>query len=81
MFTMLQKIFISNKCYSFELIFMNIITKILSSTNVSQAPNHNIRMISEQSCNSEDWLWKVQIYHSRNKFHFNIKIRKHSIQL
>ncbi len=39
------------------------------------AANQHIRMISEKSCDSEDWVMmlKIQLYHHRNKLHFNTK--------
>ncbi len=62
------KVFISNKCCSFQLIFIKV-TKMFSRfpqknsnlfsrliiRNVSSAANQHIRMISERSCDTEDW--------------------------
>jgi len=52
------KLYISNKCF-----IIMVSSKILSSTtafnidsnNVSWAENQHIRMISEGSCDTEDW--------------------------
>ncbi len=66
-FVMLKQIFISNKCCSFELFIKEFwkqkFKKIWNSTtvnkiiirNVSWAANQHIRMISEGSCDTEDW--------------------------
>jgi len=42
--------------------------------NVSCASNHQIRMISEGSCNTEDWSTDAEnvVLHHRNKLHFKI---------
>ncbi len=68
---MLQKIYISDKCCSFELSIRQIILKtrkfcsavfnvviiiiIIIIKNVFWAANQHIRMISEGSCDTEDW--------------------------
>ncbi len=85
-FIMLQKMTVSNKCCSFELsVHQRILKemyhsfhKILISTtvfnsieNVSWAPNQHIRMISEGSCDTEDWSNDAEnsALHYRNKWH------------
>ncbi len=50
-FLILQKI--SNKCCSFELSIYQRILKTFQ--NISQAENQHVGMISEESCNVEDW--------------------------
>ena len=61
---MLQKLCISDKCCSFELSIHQIILKKnivhkyfvqLYTINVSWAADQHIRMISEGSCDTEDW--------------------------
>ena len=60
---MLQKLCISDKCCSFELsIHQGILKKstqlfstLIIIINVSWAADQHIRMISEGSCDTEDW--------------------------
>ncbi len=53
-FIMLQKISISDKCCSSELsIHQRNLKK--NSTQLSSTENQNISMISEGSCDTEDW--------------------------
>ncbi len=60
---MLQKLFISDKCLSLDLsIHQRILKKMYSTVlnidnnnNVSWAANQHIIMISEGSCDTEDW--------------------------
>ncbi len=81
-----EKIFISNKC-CFELsshqriqnkciIFPKNIKQQFSIIiiNVSWSANHHIRMISEGSCDTEDWRNDAEnsALHARNKFHYKI---------
>jgi len=42
--------------------------------NVSRAANHHIRLISDGSCDTEDWSndAKNSVLHHRNKLHFKI---------
>ncbi len=50
---MLQKLFISDKCWSLDLsIHQRILKKITQLLNIDNNKNQNIRMISE---GSEDW--------------------------
>ncbi len=75
---MLQKISISNKYCSFELYIherqksISVSTKILISTTGFSIDNDqkcflsSIRMISEGSCDAEDWR-NAKALHHRNK--------------
>ncbi len=50
--------------------------------NVSSAPNHHIRMISEESCVTENSAAENSACHHRNKLHFkNIKTHTHCVFL
>ncbi len=50
--------------------------KILSSKTVFKASDQHIRMISEGSCDTEDWSNDAEksALHQRNKLHFQIYI-------
>ncbi len=63
--------------------YIMVLTKIWNKTtifnidnirNVSCAANQNIRMISEGSCDTEDWSNDAEnsAAHHRNKLHFDI---------
>jgi len=52
-FVMLQKIPMSKKAVRLNFLFHKGFWKIIR--NVSWSPNEHIRMISEGSCDSEDW--------------------------
>ncbi len=67
---MLQKISISNKCCSFELS----INQKNHERKCITAANQNIRMISEGSCDTEDWSNDAEnsALHHRNILHFKI---------
>ncbi len=83
---MLQNISISIKCCSFDFsihqrILKNCIiisTKILSSFNINNNEkcfsNQQIRIISERSCDTEDWSNDAEnsALHHSNKLHFKI---------
>ncbi len=85
---MLQKISISNKCCSFELFNSSnnpekkwvpqnyeagqLFSTLIIFRNVSWAANQLIRMISEGTCDTEDWSNDAEnsTLHHRNKLHF-----------
>ncbi len=66
-----------NKKQKFEVIKLIMIT----IRNVSWAANQYIRMISDGSCDTEDWSNDAEnsALHDRNKLHFNINL--HDTQL
>ncbi len=67
-FIMLQIIFISSKYWSFEHSFHHSWkenTKLFNCDirkNISWAPNRHIRMISEESCDTEDWSKQLRYF-------------------
>ncbi len=50
---------------------------------ISWVPNHHIRMISEGSCDTEDWSndAKNSALHHRNKLHFKIYSNRKNVIL
>ncbi len=72
------KISISYKCCSFELstIILSSLTVFIIDNNqkCSWAANQHMRMISEGSCDTEDWSNDAEnsAAHHRNKLHFNV---------
>ncbi len=87
-FIILQKISISNKCCFFYFLFIKESWKkeswqkyeaaqlfsTLIIINVSWAANQHIRMISEGSCDTEDWSNDAEntALHHRNKWYLKI---------
>ncbi len=57
----------------------NLFLTLIMIRNVSWAANQNIRMISEGSCDTEDWSndnVKNLVLHHRNKSHFTIYLNR-----
>ncbi len=66
-------------------LFINNNNKpLIIRINVSWAPIQNIKMISEGSCDTEDWVMAAEnsALHHRNKLHFKyIEIEKSYFKL
>ncbi len=80
---MLQKHFISDKCWSLDpsihqriLMYSTVLNignnKNNFNNNVYLTANEHIRMISEGSCDTEDWsnVAEIQLFDHRNILHF-----------
>ncbi len=48
---------------------------IFNTDNIKHFLKQHIRMISEGSCDTEDWsnnCWSIQLFHHNNKLHLQI---------
>ncbi len=93
--TILQKMYISNKCISFELTIhqkilennasripqkyeVELFSTLIMIRNYSWATSPHVRMISEGSCDTEDWSNDAEnsALHRKNKLYFIIYSNK-----